>query len=288
MKNSGLRAQVLQTKHLPPLSVTANQLLAKVADSDVALDDLADIIGQDPGLSAHILGLANAASFCQTRPVTSLREAMVRVGLDRVRGIAVSMAMGGVFDTSKCPGFDLRDYWSAALGCAELAKMVTLKLPAPVRPDPGAVYLCGLLHNLGALIIAYVFPAQCSEVYRAYHQDPSKDIFALERALVGISRRQAMEWLGIRWHLPGFVVGAASQHMDMTYTGPGDTMILVVGAAARSVKGSKVGPARLADDPVVRDRLRLMPHQLDGIEDRFRARQEELRALGEMLSQSPG
>jgi hypothetical protein len=61
-------------------------------------------------------------------------------------------------------------------------------------------------------------------------------------------------------------------------------MILVVGAAARSVKGSKVGPARLADDPVVRDRLRLMPRELDGIEDRFRARQEELRALGDQLS----
>ncbi len=287
MKNSALRAQVLQTRHLPPLSVTASQLLQKAADSDVELKDLSLIIGRDPGLSARIIGLSNAACFGQTRSVTTLNEAIVRVGLIRVKSIALSIAVSGSFDTGRCPGFDLQEYWSAALGCAELAKMVTRRLPAAIRPDPGAVYLCGLLHNLGALIIACVFPDECSRVYRSYRENPSKDIVLLEREYVGISRQQAMEWLGIRWHLPGFVVGAACHYTDMTYTGPGDTMILVVGVAARSLREGKGDCAGLLEDPVVRNRLQLTPPELDGIQDEFQARQEELGALSKMLSQGP-
>ena len=284
MNNSELRAQVLQTRHLPPLSVTASQLLEKVADSDVELKDLALIIGRDPGLSARIIGLSNAACFGQTRTVTNLNDAIVRVGLTRVKSIALGIAVSGAFDTGKCPDFDLQEYWSAALGCAELAKMVSLRLPAAIRPDPGAVYLCGLLHNLGALIIACVFPDECSRVYRSYREDPSRDIALLEREYVGISRQQAMEWLGIRWHLPGFVVGAACHYIDMTYTGPGDTMILVVGVAARSVRGGQGDCAGLPEDPIVTNRLHLTPIELDGIEDEFQARREELRALSKTLS----
>ena len=97
-----------------------------------------------------------------------------------------------------------------------------------------------------------------------------------------------MEWLGIRWHLPGFVVGAACHYTDVTYTGPGDTMILVVGVAARSTRGAKGGSIGLMDDAVVRDRLHLGAHELAGIEDEFLARQEELGALSTMLSRGPG
>ncbi len=272
---------------MPPLSVTASQLLEKVADSDVELKDLALIIGRDPGLSARIIGLSNAACFGQTRTVTNLNDAIVRVGLSRVKSIALGIAVSGAFDTGKCPGFDLQGYWSEALGCAELAKMITLRLPAAIRPDPGAVYLCGLLHNLGALILACVFPDECSRVYRSYREDPSKDISLLEREYVGISRQQAMEWLGIRWHLPGVVVGAACHYIDMTYTGPGDTMVLVVGVAARAIRGGKGDASGLLEDPVVGKRLQLAPPELDGIEDEFQARQEELRALSKMLSGGP-
>ncbi|MCF6283107.1 MAG: HDOD domain-containing protein [Candidatus Polarisedimenticolaceae bacterium] len=277
--------KVLDIKHLPPLSATTTQLLEMVSDPGVEIDLLAKIIANDPGLSARILGLANAAFFAQVNPVNTVKEAIVRVlGLNMVKSLAMSIAMCGAFDVTKCKEFDLAQYWITALGCATLSRQIAAKIPAAERPDIDGVYLCGLMRNLGALILAYRFPVEYGGVFQALEQDPMADKRILEEQMVGLTMPQAGEWLADRWHMPLSVVCVIGQYGNRDYTGDYEREVLIVGAVSDWLIRFQCGEAcALRDDERLLQRVELEPVVLDEIEEAFREMWDEIRSLANGL-----
>ena len=118
-----LREDVLCLEQIPPLSATAARLLEIATDPDLEVAQLAEVIEQDPPLTARILGLANSAFFGQANPVLTVEEAIIRVlGLNMVRSLALSLALAGSFNTAACPAFRLDRYWLQALASAALGR----------------------------------------------------------------------------------------------------------------------------------------------------------------------
>lgn len=286
LEHESIKNEILQIKHLPPLSTTASQLLEAVSDPGVEIEVLADIISQDPGLSARILGLANAAYFAQANPVNTIKEAIVRVlGLNMVKSLALSIAMCGTFDTSKCKNFQLSRYWSSALGCAALARQITMKIPAGERPDPDSVYLSGLMHNLGALVLAYTHPQEYNQVFDALDADPAADKRALELEYVGLTTPQAGEWLADRWHLPEPVIRVIAQHDTSDYAGEFADQALIVGAAVRWMQRFETDPAAaLSDEQALSNTLDIDADSLEQIEAAFKEKWDEIGSLAAGLS----
>lgn len=207
--SAAARHKILQLERLPALSMTVTKLLSMLSDDDVEVHDLAEVIEQDPTLTARVIGLANAAYFARSNPVITVSEAIIRVlGLQMVKTLAFSIALCGAFDTTKCPGFRLDRYWYLAFGGAHLSKKLVLEMPPDQRPDPDMVYLTGLLYSIGVLVLVHEFPQEYALVLAELEKEPSQDTADLERKLVGISSREAGEWLTHRWHLPQFVVQA--------------------------------------------------------------------------------
>jgi HD-like signal output (HDOD) protein len=186
---------------LPPLPATAQRLLGMLAQPDVGVDELAELLGLDPPLAARIVGLANAAYFAPRRPIYRVEEAVVRLGLDLVRGLALGMALAGPFDTRRCAAFDLRRYWHGALATALCARqMGTAARSAP----PGACFLAGLLRGFGLLVLAHVLPAALNRALTAQDAPLSE---ALRGELGADHHAVGARVLG-RWHLPQEVVEA--------------------------------------------------------------------------------
>lgn len=201
------RYKVLQLERLPALSTTVTQLLSMLSDEDLEVNDLAKVIEQDPGLTARVIGLANAAYFARSTPVVTVAEAIIRVlGLQMVKTLAFSIALCGAFDTSKCPGFRLDYYWFLAFGGGQLARKLVMKMDKADKPDPDSIYLSGLLLNLGVLVLVHEFPRDYAQVLAQLNREPEQDVESLEREMVGINSREAGEWLTHRWQLPDFVV----------------------------------------------------------------------------------
>jgi HD-like signal output (HDOD) protein len=277
--------EILNIKHLPPLSATATQLLETVSDPGVEIDLLAKIIANDPGLSARILGLANAAFFAQVNPVNTVKEAIVRVlGVNMVKSLAMSIVMCGVFDTSKCKNFDLAQYWASALGCATLSRQIAMKIPAVERPDIDGVYLCGLMRNLGVLILAYIFPVEYGAVLKALADDSSIDKRVIEEELVGLSMLQAGEWLANRWHMPASVISVIAYNGNDDYQGNFESEVLIVGAVSTWMRYFQRGEIySLNGDTRLLDRLGLEVNVLDDVEVNFRSKWDEIQSLANGL-----
>ena len=203
------RYKVQQLKQLPALSITVSRLLSMLSNADLEIDDLAKVIEQDPPLTARIIGLANAAYFSPPRPISSVTEAIIRVlGLQMVKTLALSIALCGAFDTSRCPGFRLDEYWFRAFASAQLARNLVMQMNAKQRLDPDEIYLTALLLDIGVLVLVHEFPEAYAKVLAELQKEPAQNVGRLEQDHLGISSLQAGEWLTERWNLPQFVVQA--------------------------------------------------------------------------------
>ncbi len=280
-----VKSEVLELKHLPPLSMTAIRLIELMADPEVEVDDIADIIEQDPGLAARIVGLSNAAYFGQVQPIHSVKEAIVRVlGLNTVKNLSLSIAVSGIFKTDQCHNFNVREYWFNAIGCASLARMLAMSISPDVRPNPDAVYLGGLLHNLGYLILAYAYPDELSTVLERVRQEKA-DPIQLQRELIGIDWVSAGVWVARRWHLPESVVRMISgMQGDLTIAPDQFDAVLVNGSARWIQNYLRSKEAVLSSGGVLLNLPSLNPETLDQIQNTWEEQVEELEALSRELS----
>lgn len=206
MDNEETHADLIQVESIPPLPATAATLLAMAADPDVEIEGLVGVIERDPPLTARLLGTANSAFYAPRQPVTTIKSAIVNVlGLNMVKNIAFGMAVTGGLSTAGCPRFDITRYWVMALGTADLASGLARGASEPSALDPDRIYLSGLLHNIGELLLVHLWPAEANEALGRAEADPESRLIEHQRALMGIDRWLAGAFLARHWQLPGFV-----------------------------------------------------------------------------------
>ena len=271
---------------LPPLSVTANRLLALLSDPDLDICDLAGVVDQDPPLAARIVGLANAAYFSPRAPVVNVYQAILRVlGLNFVRNLALGLVVAGSFDPRRCPGFDVRRYWFEALSAGLLAHTLAVKAPAADRPASDVYYLGGLLHNIGFLFLAHARPQETAAVFVEKRHDPDRPLLDLFRAAVGITPAEAGGWLAVRWSLPAVLADVITAMELPVALGDYRQPAAVIRAASRMARSCSADDTPLPDRPVGHFLgLGLDARIADAVETDFLQRCPELRALASLLA----
>ncbi len=95
---------------LPSLSAITMKLMDLATDEDVTAQGLADLIGKDPGLSVKLLKLANSACFSQRTEVASVEQAVMRLGFDRLRIMALSLSLRETFPMGFVDGMDYESF----------------------------------------------------------------------------------------------------------------------------------------------------------------------------------
>ncbi|MDX1589114.1 MAG: HDOD domain-containing protein [Oleiphilaceae bacterium] len=134
---------------MPSLPQVVQQLL-EACQAQADYNQLGQLISQDAGLSARVLALANSCFFHGHRPVSKLSEALLRLGTERLRSMALTVALQQYLHTLGAEQQQqLRDTWRDALACALLGRSLASLTGYPAAED---AFLAGLLHNIGDLI----------------------------------------------------------------------------------------------------------------------------------------
>ncbi len=219
-------------RELPPVH-ESHQRLMSVLNDDTNARDLADAIETCPEVAARILGLARSAYFAQRIPCRSIHDAIVRVlGFSLVKSLVIGIIMSGSFPPGRCPGFNSRLFWSSAVLSATLARSLA-RITAPLhRPHPDECYLCGLLHNIGVLVLAHLCPDDMSMVFAEAAQDPACTLMDAESKMLGFDHTQAGGVLARRWQLSSDVRTVIEKHRDVDYWGTFWSSCMLVGASA--------------------------------------------------------
>lgn len=231
---SSVRLEIQKIDHLPAMPSIAQEILIASNDVSSGLDDIAKIIKKDPALTAKIIGISNSAFFGFGRKVTTLEQAIINVpGLDLVKGFALSLAMSSVFNPEKCTQFDIKKYWLSAFLTAELASGFVNLLKSDQTLDPNQLYLNGLLHNIGILVLVDRFPNIMSELFATASENREKRLIDYETETIDFNHHEAGAWLAHRWKLPFEMIDIIAHHHDLTYQERNADAVILIGLCSR-------------------------------------------------------
>lgn len=222
------------------------ELLALAAVSTTSIEEIALVAGKDPAIAAKLIQLANSA-FSGGAPVTDLHGAIVRVGLDNLCHLVLSVELserwGGGLDL---PGLGL----AANSRLSEIAAGYAAGW-APSHANVAG--LAALLHNVGLLIETQAFPERLASSYSAA-LDAGVSLVTWERAAYGASHLELAGHLLSIWGVPSqivlAVVGSHNPLEALTRNGTADDAVrLGVRAAQQHLGGALGSPHRAPTTP---------------------------------------
>jgi putative nucleotidyltransferase with HDIG domain len=193
---------------IPPFPAIAQRILALVSQKDVSVREVGDLIKLDPSFSAELLRYANSALFGARREVTSLAQAIVMLGMDRVKSMATFVALNNMVRSS-IRIQSLRKVWVHSLVTAFIAE----EAARVDHMDRDSAYTAGLLHNLGTLGIMAAYPDEYTRMLEVSN-DYGYDLLQTERDLFEIDHCAAGAYIAQDWNFPDELAAAIATHHD--------------------------------------------------------------------------
>ncbi len=196
-----------ETLHLPVFPSVALELYEKMADENSSINDIAAIIGKDQVMAGQMLKLANSAFFAGLNKVRTIRESIMRLGVNQVYNCLVAVCQKD-FYISHDPFIAeyLKVLWQHALATAKGSQWLLRKIGYPELADEG--FLAGLFHDIGKLLLLRVL-----ETIRSENQDIAlSEPFTLE-ILDSMHVEQGYTLMN-EWSIPHVYCNVAKHHHD--------------------------------------------------------------------------
>ena len=194
---------------LPSLSPAVNRLLGMLSRRDIDMMQLGRVISADPSLSGHILSAANSAFFNRGAQVSSIDQAVARLGLTKLRRIALSKSVSRIFRGMRAPeGWSMTRFQLHSVATGAAAEILCDYLPVE---DGENAFLGGLMHDIGKVLIACGQPAQFTEVETvvALTNRPQAEF---EREILGADHAELSGLAIAKWELPFQLACAVACH----------------------------------------------------------------------------
>jgi signal transduction histidine kinase/HD-like signal output (HDOD) protein len=186
------------------------ELLNACRQEEVDLREVGRIVDKDSALTGKVLQLVNSAFIGARSSFVNIEQAVIYLGVDTIRNLAISVAVHQVFRKVKGNGLlSINSFWFHSHFCACLARAIAIKIG--YKNDTEA-YLAGLLHDLGKLLLWMAFPAKYNIALRAAHGQSGRALVAAEQDKIGIDHCQAGAELAELWSLPPFIGDAIRYH----------------------------------------------------------------------------
>ncbi len=216
---AGLRAVLGPDTEVPTFPTTVIKALETLRDSDSNAQDVAAVVGADPGLTVRLLKLVNSAGFSPAKPVNSVDQAVAVAGFGAVESLVLSVGVNAALPRTEVDGFDQARFWRTASRRATTARAFAGEL----HPASASVsFTAGLLQDMAVPLLAAARP-DYGPILQAWHAD-GEDLDRLEAAAFEWNHAGVGEMLCGRWELPQTLAGAIGGHhggVDETDVPPG-------------------------------------------------------------------
>jgi len=279
---ANLESLVGDVVNLEPLPASASRLASLVVDENSHVDDIVQIINFDPALTAKLLRAANSAISAPRNPITTVRDAVVRLGPGQV----LLLAIGGHVSTQmraslQSYGLEEGRLWrhsvAAALVAESFRKMRLVRVPAES-------FTAALLHDVGKLLIGrHVGPEILGEIRQ--RRESGKTDAEAETEVLQVDHARLGAAIAKQWGLPESIVRGIALHHD-PQSAPFDKdkticdVTYLSNVIARTVEGEG---ARLRLEPevdkAVRTRLALTDKLVEQLCERVATNLDEVMTL---------
>lgn len=222
MSQPSLADIVSHIHSLPAMPTVALELLQTLSGGDPDVDALASRIARDQAITARVLRVANSPFYGLQMRVGSIHDAIVVLGFSAVRSLVLTSAVVTTLPAGKCAGFSADRFWRHVLGTAVAAQA----LARPLRRKPESLFIAGLLHDIGRLVMLSANPEGFARVIQIATErdchlvDVETEIFGCDHTAVGAAIAQ-------HWNFPADIVEALAFHHNPAQTAPGSLAAII-------------------------------------------------------------
>ncbi len=230
-----LRQAVKNIDALPAMPVIAQKLLALSMDNEEDEREMLMLIEQDPQISAKIIGLSNSAKLGSARKSTSVKEAVILLGMSRVKSIATGIAIMSLSTKVSTGKLKTQDLWLHSFGIAFAMLSIARAMPAKIRPKNDQVFLAGILHDIGYLALAFLDPERSDDLHVLLLSESESPVLSIERELLEICHDELGAELARHWNLPDETITVLRYHHtpDVPEAAAGQPIIHMISLAEK-------------------------------------------------------
>ncbi len=263
--------ELKSSNDLPSPTGVGMRILELTRTDDFSAEDMGDAIMSDPSLTGRILKLANSADKAGHESVTTVSGAIMRLGSQTVRDLALAFSLVSDRQAGACRPFDYERYWSLSLARAVAAQELA-RVTGKFRPEEA--YICGLLAEVGMLALASVHSERYGKLLIATQGRSLKALREGEQAEFDIDHAAVSACMLREWGLPQRIVdavGAFGNTRSFQRVEPNleslDNLLRFADSVGSAQMLGETTPARRLHE--IGDQLNLLREKLEYDEDRF-------------------
>ncbi len=277
---------VREISHIATLPEITVKIIELVEDPTSTAQDLHKVIANDPALCSRVLKVVNSSFYGLPGQIGSINRAIVMLGLNAVKNIAISASLAKLFRGGQlCPNFAAKDLWTHSVATGTAAKMIADELGMGIADE---AFLAGLMHDIGIMV-----ELQCdrnklidaiTKVKMNSEGVPSASLIEVERSVYGADHQQFGRGLCDKWKFPkAFATVCGHHHNPLELPSGGRSLaclIYVADRAAASIKGGlRIDLPSLDCDPAVLEEIGMSPEQFEAIKTNLPEKMKDVEGL---------
>ncbi|MCP4212577.1 MAG: HDOD domain-containing protein [Halieaceae bacterium] len=262
--------------HLVSLPDVYLRLQETIEDPSHSREQLAEIIAYDPALSARVLRVANSSYYSFPREIETVSSAVGLIGEIELRNMVLATIVIGAMTALDYSGIDIEEFWSHSLRCG-----ITARLLARLKRghDPEILFLAGVLHDLGILVIYQREAALAGAVTRQINEQHQLRDQA-EREILGFDHAEVGALLARAWDLSDALSELIRCHHQYQLA-RGDQEAAMILALANQLTNAKTEAVEMSDISLTNlmEKLEIDESALAEVVEASEQQYEEIRSI---------
>ncbi|MFZ1546820.1 MAG: HDOD domain-containing protein [Candidatus Nitrotoga sp.] len=209
-----LKDAIKRLDTLPTMPAIAQKILALDLESDEGARTMLKLIEKDPQIAAKLIGLANTPLFGTSRRVSSVTDASMLLGITRVKAVTLGIAVMSSLVKKSVGKLDAQGLWLHSLAISLAVRILAQSMPRNTRPLDDEIFLAGLLHDIGYMVLNYLDQKLSDELQTQFISQPDRPSAEIEAELLEMNHCELGAELARFWNLPDSIIAVLRYHHD--------------------------------------------------------------------------
>jgi HD-like signal output (HDOD) protein len=234
---------IIQTyiTRMPSLPITVSKILQICNDPKTSPADLNQVISVDPVLMGRVMKLINSAYYSLPNQITSLVRAIIMLGINTVKNLALSTAVLGNLSAKKnFQALNIDGFWRHSLCVGVTAKLLAAKRKKDVK-QLEEYFVAGMLHDIGKIPLNNKLSSEYVEALTLADRD-KLPLFVTEEKTTGVNHNEVGSLIIKNWNLGPVIEDVVFfHHFIEQYTGSNRDILLTVAASNFFANANQIG-----------------------------------------------
>ncbi len=193
-----LHRQHIVLPEIPSVAFELNEVISNPVSS---ADHIARVVSKSPSLTAILLRIVNSSMYGLPSKISTVSHAVSIIGTREISGLALGISIISVFKSIPQQTVDMHSFLKHSLACGILSRAIAAHKN---MPQTELLFVAGLLHDLGRLMLYIYFPEESRTVLR-HAQIRGSLLYKSEQRMLGCDHAAVGSRLMKQWNLPSIL-----------------------------------------------------------------------------------